>query len=410
MYFAVVIGLLSINWGSELIWSALNDDNSDSDFSSLIKIAKAIPNIIDNQPDKVNGFVQDSGLSLSMFNVEDIAWLPAQKKQLQQGEVVVNYDQHDQPVFYIKASNNNMLYQLSGFDNPTQNNEGLKFLILTISYLFLAAFIALWTRPVWRDLLKLKSMANHILDGNLEVSCTVNKRSPTAVVVQTFQGMANRITRLLVEQTQLVNAVSHELRTPLSRLRFSLALMDDKNAQQVAEIHQDVDEMENLIEEMLNYSRIETLEQVDNKSNVNINELLNNQIEKHQRGTHKSLAIETNSAITFICNGDLLERAIQNLLTNAIRYANEAVLVTAEIENNQLHISVIDDGDGIDEAQTTDLFKAFTRLDKSRNKQKGGFGLGLAIVKRIMDWHKGICAIERSEQGGAKFTLILPIK
>lgn len=410
MYFAVVIGLLSINWGSELIWSALNDDNSDSDFSSLIKIAKAIPNIIDNQPDKVNGFMQDSGLSLSMFNVEDIAWLPAQKKQLQQGEVVVNYDQHDQPVFYIKASNNNMLYQLSGFDNPTQNNEGLKFLILTISYLFLAAFIALWTRPVWRDLLKLKSMANHILDGNLEVSCTVNKRSPTAVVVQTFQGMANRITRLLVEQTQLVNAVSHELRTPLSRLRFSLALMDDKNAQQVAEIHQDVDEMENLIEEMLNYSRIETLEQVDNKSNVNINELLNNQIEKHQRGTHKSLAIETNSAITFICNGDLLERAIQNLLTNAIRYANEAVLVTAEIENNQLHISVIDDGDGIDEAQTTDLFKAFTRLDKSRNKQKGGFGLGLAIVKRIMDWHKGICAIERSEQGGAKFTLILPIK
>lgn len=410
MYFAVVIGLLSINWGSELIWSAFNDDNSDSDFSSLIKIAKAIPNIIDNQPDKVNGFMQDSGLSLSMFNVEDIAWLPAQKKQLQQGEVVVNYDQHDQPVFYIKASNNNMLYQLSGFDNPTQNNEGLKFLILTISYLFLAAFIALWTRPVWRDLLKLKSMANHILDGNLEVSCTVNKRSPTAVVVQTFQGMANRITRLLVEQTQLVNAVSHELRTPLSRLRFSLALMDDKNAQQVAEIHQDVDEMENLIEEMLNYSRIETLEQVDNKSNVNINELLNNQIEKHQRGTHKSLAVETNSAITFICNGDLLERAIQNLLTNAIRYANEAVLVTAEIENNQLHISVIDDGDGIDEAQTTDLFKAFTRLDKSRNKQKGGFGLGLAIVKRIMDWHKGICVIERSEQGGAKFTLILPIK
>mgnify|MGYP000343768764 CR=1 FL=1 len=91
--------------------------------------------------------------------------------------------------------------------------------LLFISYLILAAFIALWMWPIWRDLLQLKIMAKQISQGNLNVLTQVNKRSPTAVVVNTFQQMAKRITRLLSEQTQLVNAVSHELRTPLYSIR-----------------------------------------------------------------------------------------------------------------------------------------------------------------------------------------------
>ncbi|MCJ8319060.1 MAG: ATP-binding protein [Colwellia sp.] len=409
LYLAVVIGLLSINCGSELLWLSLNDDNNQSDFQHVVKLAKGLPSLIQNKPDHINRFIQDTGLLLSVIQLEDISWLKTQEQKLLQGEIVINYNNEDQAMLYVKSPENNTVYQLQLSENKSVNNNGLKYFILTISYLFLAAFIALWTRPIWRDLLKLKQMANHITAGNLEVACTINKRSPTAVVVQTFQDMANRITRLLSEQTQLVNAVSHELRTPLSRLRFSLAVMNKENAKQVEDITQDVQEMESLIEEMLNYSRIETLEQDNSKTKVNISELLFNQVEKQQRSTNQTLKLTNTIQIDCVCNGHLIERAIQNLITNAIRYSKQVVEITSFIKDNKVVISVSDDGSGIDEQDSENIFKAFTRLDKSRNKHQGGFGLGLAIVKRIMDWHNGSCTIEKSPLGGAKFSLIFNI-
>jgi len=306
------------------------------------------------------------------------------------------------------------LYQLGPFDitqhaDNNHDNGQLKYIILTISYLLLAAFIALWTRPIWLDLVKLKKMASDISAGNLAINSQVNKNSPTAIVVKTFQDMAKRITQLLLEQTQLVNAVSHELRTPMSRLRFSLAMLENAKPEQIAGISNDLQEMETLVDEMLNYSRIETLEQAHSKTMVNISELLINQVAKQKRSTDKALTLTVPDDLGSLCNGHLIERACQNLITNAIRYACQLVEIKASIKNGQLIISVSDDGCGIDDKDQHSIFQAFTRLDKSRNKEQGGFGLGLAIVKRIMDWHKGQCTVEKSHLGGAKFCLILQL-
>ena len=238
-----------------------------------------------------------------------------------------------------------MIYHADSHHENTQ----LKYIILAISYLLLAAFIALWTRPIWLDLVKLKQMASDISAGNLAISCQINKRSPTAIVVQTFQNMAKRITQLLLEQTQLVNAVSHELRTPMSRLRFSLAMLDNTKPEQIAGISSDLQEMETLVDEMLNYSRIETLEQAHSKTMVNISELLINQVAKQKRSTDKMLTLELQDDLFCLCNGHLIERASQNLITNAIRYADNLVEIKANIQNNQLIISVSDDGCGIDD-------------------------------------------------------------
>jgi len=130
---------------------------------------------------------------------------------------------------------------------------------------------------------------------------------------------------------------------------------------------------------------------------------------KAQHSTDKMLTLELQDELFCLCNGHLIERASQNLITNAIRYADNLVEIKANIQNNQLIISVSDDGCGIDGEDEESIFQAFTRLDKSRNKQQGGFGLGLAIVKRIMDWHQGQCTIEKSTLAGAKFSLILQL-
>jgi len=186
-------------------------------------------------------------------------------------------------------------------------------------------------------------------------------------------------------------------------------MLEDAKPEQIEGISTDLQEMETLIDEMLNYSRIETLEQSHSKSMVNINELLINQVAKQKRSTDKTLTLTVADDLYCLCNGHLLERASQNIITNAIRYAVNLVEIKADIKQGQLVISVSDDGCGIKDKDQQTIFQAFTRLDKSRNKEQGGFGLGLAIVKRIMDWHKGHCTVEKSALGGAKFSLLLKL-
>lgn len=421
LYLAVVLGLLTINWISETLWLYLsqhvNTASSSHNKTTLptqfiptelthtLALAKSLPVLIQGDEQKRDLFEQQTDIELTFFSENDIAWLPDQKALLQQGEPLITYNHQEQWVIYIKSAQDQRIYQLGPLVTPSNDQPYLKYLIFVISYLLLAAFLALWTRPIWTDLLKLKNMAEKITLGDLEVSQKVNIGSPTAIVVQTFIDMASRITRLIAEQQQLVNAVSHELRTPLSRLRFSLAMMKNIDAEQLSDINKDVQEMENLIDEMLGYARIESISQSLHKSNVNMSELLFHQVDKQQRATKKTLTLVVEDDLYFHCHGSLIERACQNLITNAVRYAQAQVVIGATIVDEQLVITVSDDGSGIAAEDKEHIFNPFTRINKSRNKKDGGFGLGLAIVKRIVDLHQGQCSVESSSLGGCKFII-----
>jgi len=421
LYLAVVIGLLTINWASETLWLYLSQHINTSSISQkesslpsqfipaelthTMALAKSLPVLIQADENKRQLFEKQTGLALSIFSEHDIAWLEEQEALLQQGEPLVTYNQKEQWVIYIESAQDQKIYQLGPLITPPNEQPYIKYLILVFSYLLLAAFLALWTRPIWADLLQLKSMAEKITLGDLEVKQKVNTGSPTAIVVQTFVDMASQITRLIAEQQQLVNAVSHELRTPLSRLRFSLAMMKNIDPIQLDEINKDVQEMENLIDEMLGYARIESISQSMHKSNVNMSELLFHHVDKQQRATDKTLTLVMDKNLFFHCHGSLIERACQNLITNAVRYAEQQVVICAKIEEKELIITVSDDGCGISTEDQDKIFKPFTRINKSRNKEDGGFGLGLAIVKRIVDLHQGHCHVKHSSLGGCKFIL-----
>lgn len=421
LYFAVVFGLFTINWISETLWEyfsqritiSANTPQSPSlptqfiptELIHTVALAKSLPVLIKMDESKRQLFEQQTSIDLLFFAEDEIEWLEEQKVLLQQGEPLVTYNQQGQWVIYIKAEQGQNIYQLGPLATPSNEKPYVKYFILALSYLLLAAFLALWTRPIWGDLLQLKKMAEKISLGDLEVKQKVNKGSPTAVVVQTFVDMASRITSLIAEQKQLVNAVSHELRTPLSRLRFSLAMIDGVAPEKIAEINKDVQEMESLIDEMLGYARIESISQSLDKSNVNISELLFNHIDKQKRSTDKELVLTIERDLYFYCHGSLLERACQNLITNAVRYAKNKVIINAHIEGDMLEIIVCDDGCGILKNDQDKIFKPFTRINKSRNKKDGGFGLGLAIVKRVVDLHHGHCHIESSSYGGCKFVM-----
>ena len=131
-------------------------------------------------------------------------------------------------------------------------------------------------------------------------------------MVESFYQMTQRITSLLQEQSHLINAVSHELRTPLSRLRFTLAMSEDIPSKPLKEITTDIDEMEHLVDEILNYSRIENLQGELHYAEVDVAEMLFHLVEKHQRSTEKKIHLKTGTKLIFRCDGHLFERACQN--------------------------------------------------------------------------------------------------
>jgi len=417
----IIVGLLSINWLSEQLWQQfVEPENSESQqWHHLEKVAKILPllNGVKSQSKEsiISNLSKALDVPIKTALMSDFSWLKEQEEKLMAGEVVLNYDEQDNVIFYVKFLKNPNVYQLGPFSRNVQLEtrfQNLKWLFLCFSYLLLAGVIALWTRPLWRDLKQLTNMASEIANGKLDVAVYANKHSPINQIVITFKDMAHRIIRLLSDQKQLVNAVSHELRTPLTRLRFSLAMLEGANEEQCKDMEQDVSEIEALIDEMLSYARLENINQDIKKTSVELTSLITNQINKLVRISDLTIRWEKPAPCFYNCNEHLLERAIQNLSTNALRYAKGNIEISLVTTQRYVKIIVEDDGQGISEQDREKIFEPFFRLESHRNRtenqQKGGYGLGLAIVQRICEWHKASCTLSDSKLGGCRFIIDLP--
>jgi len=418
----IVIGLLAINWLSEQLWQQLveTDTSKNQQWHYFEQMVNILPLMLDERRHSKESIITELSETLdtpiAIVAMNEFSWLEEQKERLMLGEVIVNYDEQDQMILYVKLLTNDNVYQLGPFKKDTRltsNYRNLKWFFLFVSYLLLAGIIALWTRPLWRDLKQLTNMASEIADGKLDVVVYDNKRSPIKQILVTFQDMAHRVIRLLSDQKQLVNAVSHELRTPLSRLRFSLAMLEGADADQTREMVQDVGEIEALIDEMLSYARLENVNQGIKKSTIELASLITNQISKLNRISDLTIDWQKTKECYYICNEHLIERAIQNLSTNALRYAKSKMRISLVTTPHHIKIIIEDDGEGIEEQDRDKIFEPFFRLEEHRNRDgnqtKGGYGLGLAIVQRICTWHKASCRLSDSELGGCRFVIDLPV-
>jgi two-component system OmpR family sensor kinase len=421
LYLVIILGLLSINWLSEQLWQQFIESkySESQQWHHLEQVAKILP-LLQGQKSKSNESIisklsKSLDVPINVAPMNDFYWLEEQKEKLMSGQVLRNYDEQDNVIFYVKFLESATIYQLGPFNQnvPLETSyQHLKWIFLCVSYLLLGGVIGLWTRPLWRDLKQLNNMASEIANGKLDVAVYANKHSPIRQIVITFKDMAHRIIRLLSDQKQLVNAVSHELRTPLSRLRFSLAMLEGANEEQRKDMEQDVSEIEALIDEMLSYARLENINQDIKKSSVDLTSLITNQIDKLVRISNLTIKWQKPEPCFYHCNEHLLERAIQNLSTNALRYAKGCVEISLVTTPKYVKIIIEDDGQGVDEQDRDKIFEPFFRAEPHRNhpenQQKGGYGLGLAIVQRICEWHKATCTLSVSTLGGCKFIIYLP--
>ncbi|MCO7224594.1 sensor histidine kinase KdpD [Pleionea sp. CnH1-48] len=220
--------------------------------------------------------------------------------------------------------------------------------------------------------------------------------------------------QIIEEQRDLMHAVAHELRSPIARFSFALELLSsdlsDKSQKLLTELHESIDELEELIREILNYSRLTNGKVELHYEKLDIVKLIQPLLERMRSlypGTQFKLDC-SQSRTDMEADERLLSRAAINVIRNAARFAKSTVVVTVTDNKNDLVITIDDDGMGIPPGKRERIFEAFTRLDPSRSRDSGGVGLGLAIVKRIIDKHQGRIRCAESPDGGARFELFLP--
>ena len=221
---------------------------------------------------------------------------------------------------------------------------------------------------------------------------------------QAYRQMRERISRQFDQRTEMLAGVSHDLRTPLTRMKLQIEMLE--RTPETRELQDDIQEMERMIDGYLTFARGEGSESL---SKINLASLIEEIISTERRdGSVINFVNKSKTIKSVILRPQAIKRAITNLIINSKKYA-ETVKVEFEYNSEHAIITIDDNGPGIKPEHRDDVFKAFFRLDPSRNTDTGGTGLGLTIAKDIVQSHGGDLLLSEASLGGLRATITLPL-
>jgi two-component system sensor histidine kinase RstB len=348
---------------------------------------------------------------------------PLRQERLARGEPILLYQEQPSSLISYASLNDNQWLKLGPVDLFNPYPLPLLGSILLTSLLVLGVSIWWFLHGLGNRLRSLERVSSQLAAGNLKARVSEQKKDFIGKLASAFNHMAEQIQRLLRTQQEMIHAVSHELRTPVARIRFGLQMIEDLSedqaphqqlVRQVQGIDKDIDELDTLIDEILTYARLGQEKLQLQFVEQEVIGLLDDVVSGFQRvNPNMKLELRVSNPGNFSTEADLegryFQRAIQNLVGNAVRYARSSILITCHLEADNLRVDVEDDGPGIPEEDWQRVFMPFSRLDDSRTRSSGGYGLGLSIVQRIIYWHRGSALVDRSPSlKGARFCLIFP--
>jgi signal transduction histidine kinase len=285
-------------------------------------------------------------------------------------------------------------------------------------YLLVAAAVAVlcWALAAYiaSPLRSLAGAVDRFGRGDLSARVRFKRRDEIGNLAQSFNAMAERIETLLTAERRLLQDVSHEFRSPLARLSFAVELArtaPDREAA-VARMKKEVERLAKLVAALLEVTRAEGDATSRRSEDVRLDEVAAEIVddcclEAAVRGCR--IVFDGFSAVVVRGDPELLRRAVENVLRNAIQYApeNSAVEVALEERGNAVAITVRDYGPGVPDALLPKLFDPFFRVDDSRDSATGGVGLGLAIACRAIRLHHGEMVAQNAHPG-LRVTMRLP--
>ncbi|WP_203142501.1 ATP-binding protein [Marinobacter mangrovi] len=348
----------------------------------------------------------------------DIPGGPTLERLVERGLAFVQLDKSDAARVYLRLNDGAVVRM----DMPEPFHAlawSVILLVFCVAATIAGIFLYLLLRDVDQNLRAVESVAVRIARGELNARVDPRRGLLVRRLGRTFNSMAEHIQRLVEVQREMIHAVSHELRTPVARIRFGVQMIEDcpdeaSREKQLTGIDSDIQELDELIDEILTYARLEQGGPIMNLQEANVADIARQVVDEQQR-----LRPAMQFSAEFVGDSEswalsdveprYIHRALQNLVGNAGRYAAGKVRVRCQFDEQNCRIDVEDDGPGIPESDWEKVFTAFARLDDSRTRTSGGYGLGLSIVRRILYWHGGQAFVTRSaDMGGAAFSLVWP--
>ena len=298
-------------------------------------------------------------------------------------------------------------------------------IILILIILLITSPLLWWfTRMLIRPISRLQEAANSAALGNFKIDKSLVTNGPLELrqVGQSFNRMATSIDHLISNQQTLLSSISHELKTPLTRLQLATALVRHEygETESVKRIEIEIERMDKMISELLLLSRHKMNSQVERDifyANMLWTDIINDaKFEAEQRGITFLTNIRLpKNELQLNGNFRLLESAVENIVTNALKYTKDKIELHIFIQEEEeeeeefLRIRIDDNGSGVHPDEFEKIFKPFYRVDETRTRTTGGTGLGLAIVSNVVQEHQGKVWAEKSPLGGLAVTIRLPL-
>ena len=265
------------------------------------------------------------------------------------------------------------------------------FLLITIAILFLKN----QTRPI----IKLAKASERFGKGEEVEEFVPSGALEIRQAGYEFEKMRKRILRHLNQRSEMLSGISHDLRTPLTRIKLQLTFIKDKEISK--KLSEDVKEMEKMLDEYLQFSRSQFSEKT---TKINLSKLIKFVSSKYENSKIKLELLEN---VEINGRTNLLQRCLENLINNSIKYANNTYIKLNKSSNHSIVI-VEDDGPGIPVNEYENVFKPFYKIDKSRGDSKSSVGLGLSIANDIIKSHGGNIKLDKSNFGGLQVKIFLP--
>ncbi|MBN2418406.1 MAG: hypothetical protein JXL81_03400 [Deltaproteobacteria bacterium] len=364
-------------------------------------------------PQKIDDMRSDFGYGINIEKTGDINMDAKNMEELRQGKIVVLQDGE---YLFHRISGTDYVIKKGPFSVMEPDQGKLVFIVIVAMLMFTALVAVVYLLPGWKRLQAITTAAGKFGKGDLSSRVKISRYSGLYPLATAFNNMAKRIQSLISSHKELTNGVAHDLRTPLSRMRFGLEMLEEARDSStrknyMLELRTDVSELEAMVEELLALARLERekppLQMKKQKLQPFLEQVISD-VALMETTVKCEIHFDVPRNLTELpFDTRYFSRAIGNLLKNSCTYAKTRVNLIAEADGNDFLLHIDDDGPGIPEKFRKKVFEPFIRLDTSRSSS--GYGLGLAIVARIIEWHKGSVTITDSPDGGARFTIRLPV-
>ena len=303
---------------------------------------------------------------------------------------------------------------------------GIGATLLTMVFAALLGLLSIWF--LTKNLRVMISTVNKFQEGDRSARIQNPDNSDIEILANSFNDMADTIVSNIDKiqsvdtlRRELIANVSHDLRTPLAILKGYVetlqikkdTLTETQKDEYLEITHNNIDRLSNLINQLFEYSKLESEQVVPVKEPFSITELSYDLIEKFKVIAEKkqiTLEMDVSNENSFVyADVSMVERALQNLIENAIKYTEPNGKVTLAIKKQakKVEINITDTGAGIPINEQPYIFDRYKQLDKSEKKR--GAGLGLAIVKKIMELHDTTITVLSKPKEGSTFTFTLPV-